>query len=100
MKRHLFLYLFVFTLLVVVFQYVNSKNIIEKYERDITELKKKVKIQDSLNLALNDENFELSYFKLSSNEDAMSYFEYQDYQIDELKSSILDALYEMPLNAK
>lgn len=94
MKRHLFLYLFVFALLLVVFQYVNSKNIIEVYERDITELKSERSNQDSINQALNDLNFDLSYFKLSSNEEAMSYFERDGYQIDELKASIMDALYE------
>lgn len=93
MKRHLFLYLFVFTLLVVVYQYVSSKNIIELYERDISGLKEKVKYQDSINLNLNDENFELSYFKFSSNDEAMSYYEQQDYKAEELEATIVDALY-------
>lgn len=94
MKRHIFLYLFVFTLLLVVFQYVNSKNIIDKYEVDIKELKAKVATQDSINMALNDLNFELSYFQFKTNEEAMYYFERQDYNVDELQASILDALYE------
>ena len=58
MKRHLFLYLFVFALLVVVYQYVSSKNIIELYERDITGLKEQVQNQDSIIMRLNDENFD------------------------------------------
>jgi hypothetical protein len=94
MKQHLFLYLFSFALLVIVFQYVNSKNIIDKYERDIKELKSKVKIRDSLNLQLSDENFELSQFTLSANEEAMAYFEYQNYRISQLEPAIMDALYE------
>ncbi len=93
MKRHLFLYLFVFALLTVVFQYVNSKKIIEKYETDIQDLKEKVNLQDSINLSLNDENFDLSYFKFSKNEEAMYYFERQEYQVDSLEAAIFDALY-------
>ena len=93
MKRHLFLYLFVFALLVVVYQYVSSKNIIELYERDITELKEQVKYQDSINRVLTDENFDLSYFKFSSNDEAMLYFERENYRVSELEASIFDALY-------
>ena len=36
MKRSIFLYLFVFTLLLVVFQYVNSKNIQQSKKQIIT----------------------------------------------------------------
>ncbi len=32
MKQRLFMYLFIFTLLLVIFQFVNSKNIIESYD--------------------------------------------------------------------
>jgi len=35
MKSKLLTYAFLFTVLVVVFQYVNSKQIIDKYEKDI-----------------------------------------------------------------
>lgn len=35
MKSKFLTYAFLFTLLVVVFQYVNSKQIIDKYEKDI-----------------------------------------------------------------
>lgn len=94
MKKQIFLYLFVFTLLLVVFQYVNSKSIIDKYEKDINQLKTEVSLQDSLNSELNDENFELSYFMFSNSEDAMSYYERQNYIVDSLQLTILDHLYE------
>lgn len=94
MKKQIFLYLFVFTLLLVVFQYVNSKSIIDKYEKDINQLKTEVSLQDSLNSELNDENFELSYFMFSNSEDAMSYYERQNYNVDSLQLTILDHLYE------
>lgn len=36
MKNRIFMYLFVFAMLFVVFQYVNSKNILDNYEEEIT----------------------------------------------------------------
>ena len=93
MKNRIFMYLFIFSVLLIVFQYVNSKNIIDKYEVDIKKLKSdSVILKDSI-VTLSDQIFDLSYFKLSGNEDAMSYFERQDYRIDDLVPAILDALY-------
>ena len=42
MKKNILLYLLLFSLLVNVFQYVNSKSIIDKYEKDINKFKKKI----------------------------------------------------------
>ena len=39
MKSKLLIYAFVFSILLIVFQYVNSKQIIEKYEVDIKKCK-------------------------------------------------------------
>ena len=39
MKSKLLIYAFVFSVLLIVFQYVNSKQIIEKYEVDIEKCK-------------------------------------------------------------
>ena len=39
MKLKLLIYAFVFSILLIVFQYVNSKQIIEKYEVDIKKCK-------------------------------------------------------------
>ena len=39
MKSKLLIYAFVFSILLIVFQYVNSKQIIEKYEVDIEKCK-------------------------------------------------------------
>lgn len=94
MKGRIFMYLFIFSILLVVFQYVNSKNIIDRYEVDIQNLKDvSDELKDSIN-SMSDKQFELSYFMLEGNEDAMSYFERQNYRISELSSAILDKLYE------
>jgi len=44
MKKNIYLYLLVFSLLVNVFQYVNSKGIIDKYETDIKKFKAKIEV--------------------------------------------------------
>ena len=54
MKSKLLIYAFVFSILLIVFQYVNSKQIIEKYEVDIEKCKNAT------------ENLELENFMLKS----------------------------------
>ena len=95
MKSRIFMYLFIFSVLLIIFQYVNSKNIIDKYEGDITTMKSKLKSQEEIILKLEDDNFELSYFNIDRNEDALSYFEAQGYDTDQLIPAIIDGLYNM-----
>ena len=52
MKSKFLTYAFLFTLLVVVFQYVNSKQIIDKYEKDIKAYKVKIEQLEIENTAL------------------------------------------------
>ncbi len=95
MKSKIFMYLFIFSLLLILFQYMNSKNIIEDYDKKLSKseiLEKNYK--DSL-LVLKDENFELNRFSLEFNDDAMSYFEDQGYEISELVPFIRDELYNL-----
>ena len=95
MKSRIFMYLFIFSVLLVIFQYVNSKNIIDKYEVDIKKFKSKIVEKDSAIATLEDQNFELNYFNIDRNEDAISYFEAQGYDTDELIPAVLDGLYAM-----
>ena len=48
MKKNILLYLLLFSLLVNVFQYVNSKSIIDKYETDIHKFKTKIEKLENL----------------------------------------------------
>ena len=52
MKSKFLIYALVFTVLLVVFQYVNSMRIIEKYENDIDVFKMKIEILETENTAL------------------------------------------------
>ena len=52
MKGKIYLYLFLFSILVNVFQYVNSKGIIDKYEKDIKKFKAKIEVLEKSEAAL------------------------------------------------
>ncbi len=89
------MYLFVFSMLIVLFQYVNSKRIFEslnnKLEKNQTKIKK---YKDSL-AVMQDQVLDLSHFNLNRNEDAISYFEADGYNVDELIPFIKDELYSL-----
>ena len=52
MKSKFLIYALIFTILLVVFQYVNSMRIIEKYENDINVFKMKIEKLETENTAL------------------------------------------------
>jgi hypothetical protein len=81
--------------LLIIFQYVNSKNIIDKYEVDIKKYKTKIVQNDSTIASLDDQNFELSYFSIDRNDNALDYFVVQGYDVDELIMAIKEGLYAM-----
>ena len=89
------MYLFLFSVLLLIFQYVNLKNIIDKYEEDIVKVKAKVVEKDKAIEALEEANFELSYFNIDRNEDALEYFEAQGYDTEQLIPAIIGGLYDM-----
>ena len=69
-KNNIFLYLFVFAVLIAVFQVVNSKKILDKYERDLSRLElKNLKLKDSIQ-SVNEKIFDLSHFNFSDNDQA------------------------------
>jgi len=74
---------------------MNSKSIIEDYDKKLTKLEEKeVVYKDSIK-KLEHQNFELMRFSLEFNDDAMSYFEDQGYKISELVPFIKDELYKL-----
>lgn len=92
MKGRIFLYLFVFTLLLVLFMYVNSKNIIESYDKKLTKSEARVEAYQDSVAVLADENLDLMHFNLKYNDDGLSYFEKFGYDTEELIPKIEDAL--------
>ncbi|MEN3324143.1 hydrolase [Mariniflexile soesokkakense] len=95
MKQKIFMYLFVFSILLILFQYVNSKRVFEDMNRKLDGYKNQlVRCKDSV-AVLEDENLELSHFNLERNEDAISYFENKGYNAAELIPLIKDELYRL-----
>ncbi|WP_303317723.1 hydrolase [Flavivirga abyssicola] len=95
MKQRIFMYLFVFAALLVLFQYVNSKRVFEDINNKLTTQKTALeKYKDSV-AVLQDDILKLSHFNLDRNEDAISYFENDGYNISELIPFIKDELYKL-----
>lgn len=89
------MYLFIFAVLLILFQFINSKNVLETYETDITELKETNRmLKDSVE-SMDDKILDLSYFNLDRNEDALTYFENQGYETNSLIPFIKDELYTL-----
>lgn len=95
MKNRIFMYLFLFSVLLIVFQYVNSKNIIDKYEKDIQTFKANITELEQKSNELEVQNFELNHFIINGNEDALTFFEDKGYNTEELIPAIVDGLYSM-----
>lgn len=95
MKSRVFMYLFIFSALAFIFQYVNSKNILDKYEKDIKAFKTTIETQEKTITQLEDENFELTYFNIERNDNALDYFIAQGYDTAKLITAIKEGLYDM-----
>ncbi|WP_282122364.1 hydrolase [Algibacter mikhailovii] len=95
MKQKIFIYLFVFSILLILFQYVNAKRVFEDMDNKLSKYKSQlVKYKDSVSV-LEEDIMEVSHFNLNRNEDAISYFEDQGYEINELIPFIKDELYKL-----
>ena len=93
MKNRIFIYLFIFTLLLVIFQYVNSKNIIENYDQKLTNyMAKNTQLKDSILVLEDRKAFDIYAFKFDTNDDAMTYWENEGYRISEFVPFIKDEL--------
>lgn len=93
MKQRLFMYLFIFTLLLVIFQFVNSKNIIEGYDQKLTNyMEANTRLKDSIESIQDDRVSDLYTFRFDTNEDAMIYWENQGFRISEFVPLIKDEL--------
>jgi len=89
------MYLFVFSLLLALFIYVNAKRMIEVESKKKTTLNVELKKYKDSVAKLQDEVMDLSHFNLERNEDAISYFEDKGYNVDELIPLIKDELYKL-----
>lgn len=93
MKSRIFMYLFIFTFLLVIFQFVNSKNIIEGYDQKLTNyMTKNEQLKDSIRFLEDEKVSDMYSFRFDTNDDAMVYWEDQGFRISEFVPFIKDEL--------
>ncbi len=95
MKNKITLYLFVFTALVLIFQLVNSKKILDDQTERLVDLKAENKFNGAELLKLQNQLNEVNDFSLEENEYALSYF--KDININNITNRIKDQLYKKNL---
>jgi hypothetical protein len=93
MKQRIFMYLFVFAVLLIIFQYANAKRIFGDQNKRLTSANAKIeRLTDSIK-TLEDKVLYSSHFKFENNEDAISYFERDGYSAKDVMSTVKDAIY-------
>ncbi len=99
MRSRIFLYLFIFSVLFILFQFMNAKKAKESYDGKIDNLMAKIeekedelKSKDAEKDSLIDKILELTYFSLESDEEAINYFEEQGYDAKKLELTISDQI--------
>ena len=95
MNNKIVIYLFVFTALVLIFQLVNSKKILDDQKDRLIKLKENNSNYEKIILKLQTELDEVINFSLKNNEYALSYF--NDIKIENPTNLIEDQLYEKNL---
>ncbi|HIC31382.1 MAG TPA: hydrolase, partial [Flavobacteriaceae bacterium] len=95
MKNKIFMYLFIFTLLVVLFQYVNTKNYVNANDGQLKSLKEKnIRMKDSLAL-LNNQLNDFIIFDFRYNQEAKDYYYNRNINTDSLITLIENELYDL-----
>ncbi|AUC81962.1 hydrolase [Lacinutrix sp. Bg11-31] len=93
MKNRIFMYLFIFSVLLLLFNYINSKKIFDDSNVRVANSKEQVvKYRDSI-LTLKDDINSLSQFSFDYNEYSYDYFLKQGYDVEKLMITVKDALY-------
>lgn len=92
MKNKIFLYLFIFACLFILFQFMNAKKAKESYDKKIDNLKAKIVAKETEVDSLINQNMDLTYFMLESDDEAASYFQDMGYDPKKLSLTISDQL--------
>jgi len=95
MKKNIFMYLFVFSALLALFIYVNSKRVNEHLNSKLDKQQALIeKYNDSLKY-LEKQVFKANHFSFDYNEDAISYFERSNLSPKEVDFIVKDQLQEL-----
>ena len=97
MKSRIYMYLFFFSILLVLFMYVNQSAIFERQTAVINSLEQKqLALKDTVT-ALNKEISELLYFDLLTNDSARTYFEQIGLEPEDAANQVKERIYEYNL---
>lgn len=97
MKNKIFIYLFSFSVLFNIFQYMNQKNIFEIQQKKLNSLTaKSEKLVDSVE-TLNNKISDLNYFTFIGNEKAMTYMENIGYEAHSIEAYVMNEIYDKNL---
>ncbi len=89
------MYLFIFTLLILLFQFVNSKNIYDDSNAKVANTKEQIaRYKDSMS-QLKEKNFELSLFSLENNDASITYLEREGLDYKTMIPLINDKLHDL-----
>lgn len=95
MKRSIFMYLFFFATLWIVFQYVNNVKVYENQEKQIDKLQRQADIDRTLADSLSNRMSDAEYFTIKGNDNAYTYFEKSNQDLDALLPKIIDGVYNL-----
>src|SRR5690606_3469688 len=95
MKQRIFMYLFIFSMLLVLFQYANSKRVFEAQNSKLENYQEQFTVYKDSVASLENKIMDLSHFNLERNEDALTYFENKGYNVGSLIPLIKDELYKL-----
>jgi hypothetical protein len=104
MRKHLYLYLFIFASLIALIFYINGRKYQEKLEAQVTQLRNEIDKADKERKAMlsqekttADYNGELSSFLLSQNAEAEEYLYNSGLSVDQVKQEVTDKLLSLNL---
>ena len=92
MKSKILMYLFIFSILITLFIYMNDKRILDSQEEKIEILEQKLADAEANQAAEVNSSSSEVYFNLKDNDDAISYFEDRGISASEIPAKIEDIL--------
>ncbi|ARV13213.1 hypothetical protein [Gilvibacter sp. SZ-19] len=93
MKKSIFMYLFFFSILLVLFMYVNQKRIYEDQQGKIEKLEAQIDQLTADIDTLQTQNTTLNYFTLQGNDNAMTYFESLGFEAADIENYVRESIY-------
>ena len=97
MKSRIYMYLFFFSILLVLFMYVNQSAILERQTAVINSLEQKQSVLKDSVTTLKQEISELLYFDLLTNDSARTYFEQIGLEPEDAANQVKERIYEYNL---